>query len=488
MPGTTIQPYRELITLTVQEICQACKGELLAGSPHLAVDTVSTDTRADPAGSLFIGLKGERFDGGDFAAEALERGAAGVLAEGAAARRLAAALPPGTGGSAVIIAVADSRAALREIAALSARRSSARIVAITGSSGKTSTKDILFGLLRTQMPVVASRDSFNNEVGVPLTLLEADSATEAIIVEMGMQEPGEIGELCRAAAPDFAVITNIGPAHLEYAGSMENIAAGKAEIAACLPPGGGLVVPFGETMLEPHLAGLDVEKITFGFDVQADIHPVSETVTGGSLHATIDCAGREVEMEFNFAARHHLLNAMAALGAYMLMGQPLAAAPDAAAAIRLSPRRGEHIQAPDGILLIDDCYNANPLSMESSLEYLLATAPGRRTVAILGDMGELGLRAEEYHRRVGGRAAALGVDLLVGVGPLAAAYVEGARAKDGGRRDRHLPDCDSAIASVKDMLEPGDVVLVKASRFMMLEQLVSALAAAAGGSAPDKEG
>ncbi len=246
-------------------------------------------------------------------------------------------------------------------------------------------------------------------------------------------------------------------------------------------------MPFDEKLLEPHLTGLDVEKITFGFDAQAHIHPVSETVSGDRLHAIIDCVGREVEMEFNFAARHHLLNAMAALGAYMLMDQPLEAAPGAAAAIRLSRRRGEHIQTPDGILLIDDCYNANPLSMESSLEYLLATAPERRTVAILGDMGELGPRAEEYHRRLGARLAALGVDLLVGIGPLAAAYVEGARAEDSGRRDRHLPDCDSAIAAVRGMLEPGDVVLVKASRFMMLERLVSALAGAAGGE-PDKEG
>lgn len=472
-----------MITLTVKDICRACGGELLSGSPGTEINAISTDTRGELAGSLFVGLKGERYDGGDFAARALQQGAAGVLAEGVAARSLAAALPPGTGGSAVIIAAADSTGALGRIAALSASRTGARIIAITGSSGKTSTKDILKGLLAGRMEVTASRGSFNNEVGVPLTLLEADEDTEAVIVEMGMQGPGEISRLCEIAAPDIGVITNVGPSHLQFTGSLEKIAAGKAELASCLPPGGGLVTPFGDRLLEPHLEGLELERLTFGFDMDADIHPLSETTGSEGMHVVIDCAGEELELRFNFTARHHLLNAMAALGVYRLMRQPLAAAPPAAAAVTLSARRGERLQAPGGILIIDDCYNANPLSMESSLEHLVTTASGARSVAVLGDMGELGEQEEELHRDVGRKAAESGVDMIVAVGRLAAAYIEGAAEVDSDRRDIHFSDRAGAVAGAGAALRPGDVVLVKGSRFMGLEELVAALMAAGPGHA-----
>jgi len=494
-----------LITLTAQEICDACTGELLTGDSATAVIEISTDTRVDLAGKLFIALRGENFNGGEFAWEAITGGAMGVLAERADADRTAAAVMASTGvsmtregseagsgivtagGSSlvpVIIAVEDSGEALKNISSLVAARCGSTVVAITGSTGKTSTKDILSGLLAPRIDFVASRASFNNEVGVPLTLLAADEDTEVIVVEMGMQAPGEIEELCRIVNPDIAVITNIGPAHLQYSGSLENIARGKAEIAKGLPAGGRLVAPYGEKLLEPFLAGLDLQITTFGFDRLADIHPVfHEHVEDGRLHSVISCCGREIELWFNFAPHHHLLNAMAAIGAYYLLGLPLEEIPNAAADIHLAGLRGELVNLGKGVSLLNDCYNANPLSMRSSLDYLASVGTGRRTVAVLGDMGELGAASPEYHREVGRRVAELGIDCLIAVGVDAAGYV--AAVREEGTCDNccyHFSDRAAAIAAVPGLIEPGDVVLVKASRFMKLEELSQALVSALGGS------
>ncbi|MFA6000546.1 MAG: UDP-N-acetylmuramoyl-tripeptide--D-alanyl-D-alanine ligase [Thermoleophilia bacterium] len=490
-----------MITLTANEICQACSGDLRAGAAASAVESVSTDTRGDLTSCLFIALKGENFDGGDFAEEALASGAMGVLAERDAAERLAVLVAGANGNTPVVIAVDDSGEALKDIAALVASRSGATVVAITGSTGKTSTKDILAALLKGHVDVVSSRASFNNEVGVPLTLLDATQDTDVIVVEMGMQAQGEIAELCRIASPEVAIITNIGPAHLQYAGSLENIARGKAEIAQGLPPGGKLVAPYGEKLLEPHLAGLDVETVTFGFDEAADIYPVfHEHMDDGRLHCVVSCCGRDLEFVFNFAAHHHLQNAMAAIGAYYQLGLPLEDIPEAVAGINLSSLRGELIDLDNGVTLLNDCYNANPLSMRSSLEYLASVGTGRRTVAVLGDMGELGPQALDYHRQVGRDVLELGIDCLIAVGEQSRGYLEGAAEdilygegageKDGDKYGESFGDNyyfaerDEALRGVPGLIRPGDVVLVKASRFMRLEQLSNILIEAGSGDIP----
>ncbi|MCL4309330.1 MAG: UDP-N-acetylmuramoyl-tripeptide--D-alanyl-D-alanine ligase [Actinomycetota bacterium] len=487
MAVSTLKQIEEVITLTAQEICDACSGELLAGNGATPVIRVCTDTREDLTGSFFVGLRGERFDGGVFAADALGSGAAGVVVESEAALALAAGLAAGgdpaqaasaDGGfrDQVVISVADSGQALKQIATLVAGRSDAPVVAITGSTGKTSTKDILFSLLGSQLSAVASKASFNNEVGVPLTLLSIARDTQVAVVEMGMQAPGEIAELCAVAAPQIAIITNIGPAHLEFAGSLDNIARGKAEIAAALPAGGALVLPYGEELLEPHLRGLAARRVTFGFDQAADIHTINHGhLEDGRLCCTLSCLGEEIDICFNFAARHHLLNAMAAIGAYGLLGLPLEAVPAAAWELHLPSMRGEALPLPGGGTLLNDCYNANPLSMRSSLDYLIAAAGGGRTVAVLGDMGELGPESDRYHRQVGAAAAELGVDCIVGVGRQAAGYVEGASEAGSGCELFHYGDREAAIDGRHEFVRPGDIILVKASRFMRLEELSAAL-------------
>jgi UDP-N-acetylmuramoyl-tripeptide--D-alanyl-D-alanine ligase len=469
----------DLITVTVQEISQAGSGKLLAGSGAATVSKIVTDTRDSLDGCLFVALKGENFDGNEFLDAALEGGAMGVIAHPAAAESLAARLPDAARDTPVIVAVDDTGEALKRLGALMAGKSSAQVVAITGSTGKTSTKDILASLIGHQKNTVASKGSFNNEVGVPLTLLEAREDTEVTIVEMGMQAPGEISELCRIVAPDIAVITNIGPAHLEFAGSLENIAAGKAEIARGLASGGRLVAPFGESLLAPHLEELDMEIVTFGMDSAADIHLLShEHLEDGRLRCDISCLGDEVEVTFNFSAHHHLHNAMAALGVYRLLELPLASVPAAAADISLSSLRGEQLALADGVTLINDCYNANPLSMRSSLEYLASVGTGRRTVAVLGDMGELGHAAVEYHRQVGEAASELAIDCLIAVGELAQEYIEGFLEAGNEAEVHNFPDRTAALAQVPSLIGPGDIILVKASRFMQLEQLSDAIVAA----------
>ncbi len=473
----------QVITLTAQEIRRACAGELLAGAAQTPVTRVCTDTRASLSECLFVAIRGEHFDGNEFAGEALLKGATGVAAESGAARRLVAELALAGEGSAVtaapvVIAVPETGRALKQIASLVAARSHAQVIGITGSTGKTSTKDILSCLLKPQLNVVASRASFNNEVGVPLTLLAITNDTQVAVVEMGMQSRGEIAGLCSIVAPQIAVITNIGPAHLEYAGSLENIARGKAEIARRLPPGGGLVLPFGDHLLQQFLEGLNVRRITFGFDQAADIHPAGPArLENGRLCCTIACLGEELDVCFNFDARHQLLNAMAAIGAYRLLGLPLAGVAAAGRDVCLPSMRGETLSLPGGGILINDCYNANPMSMNAALEHLAAASNGRRSVAVLGDMAELGPRSRQLHRQVGAAAAALGIDCLVAIGELAAGFIEGARGAGALGKLHYFTDREAAISGVRELIRPGDAVLVKGSRCMRLEQLSGLLTA-----------
>ncbi len=470
----------EVITLTAQEICQACAGRLLAGGGGTPVPSVSTDTRAPLSGCLFVALKGDRFDGNEFAGEALKGGAIGVVAQGEAALQLAAeaALTGGNGApEPVIVAVPDTGKALGQIASLVAGRSRARVVGITGSTGKTSTKDILSCLLEPQLSIVASQASYNNEVGVPLTLLQIRSDTQVAVVEMGMQAREEIAHLCAIASPSIAVITNIGPAHLEYAGSLKNIARGKAEIARQLPAGAGLVLPYGERLLEPFLEDVDARRLTFGFDTRADIHPSGPVrPAGGRLCLSLSCLDEELDICFNFNSRYQLLNAMAAIGVYTLLELPLAGVAEAAGNIRLPDMRGEIVPLPGEGILINDCYNANPMSMRAALEHLASASEGRRSVAVLGDMAELGRESQRLHRQVGAAAAKLGIDLLVAVGGMASGFIDGARAAGSRGGIVYFSDRETAVSGLPDLIRPGDAVLVKGSRFMGLEQVSELLA------------
>jgi UDP-N-acetylmuramoyl-tripeptide--D-alanyl-D-alanine ligase len=377
---------------------------------------VQVDSRRIGRGDLFVAVgRGE-----EFLSDALERGAAATL------------VPE------------DAFAALAQIGRAVRDRSSARVVGITGSMGKTSTKDILAALCMPSAHTIAAEASYNNEIGVPLTLCRLERDTEVCILELAMRGFGQIAALSELARPELGVITNVGPVHLELVESLEGVRRAKGELIAALPPGGTAIVPS---------------------DFSVDRDDV-DVVRVADPHARIADGRTEVAgVSFNFTARHQAQNAATALAALDALGLPRPARVE----VGFSRWRGEEDELPGGGLLINDAYNANPVSMRAALAYLAERAGERRRVAILGDMAELGRTAPMYHREVGEAAATLGVGELLAVGELARGYL------DGGVPGRWVPNVHEAVRELGEVVRPGDAVLVKASRAVGLEAVAAAL-------------
>jgi UDP-N-acetylmuramoyl-tripeptide--D-alanyl-D-alanine ligase len=458
---------------------------------------VSIDSRAVAPGDLFVGLRGERYDGGEYAAQALQAGAWGVLVapeHALAVAAMAEADGAGIGYQGIVLADPNPLEGLQSLARawlVELRSTSgARVVAITGSTGKTSTKDILAALLSPHLRTVASPENFNTEIGLPLAILAAPADTEALVLELAMRGPGQIAELTAIAEPEVGVIVNVGPVHLELLGSLEAIAAAKAELIAGLAPGATAIVPVGEPLLGEHLRD-DVPTITFGpdGDIQlCDHHPdgcvciLDGTSAGRSPIGTADISPpsdrdraktlpsdtARIVLRPSFAQTHNLRNLLAAVAA----ARALDVTPGGEVTVRFSALRGERIRLSEDIVLIDDCYNANPMSMRSALDDLAETAPGRR-VAVLGDMLELGPDERRFHREIGAHAAARDVDVLVTVGPLAAEMAPAFADADA----HSVADADAAVELLARLLAPGDTVLVKGSRGVGLERVGQALLA-----------
>jgi UDP-N-acetylmuramoyl-tripeptide--D-alanyl-D-alanine ligase len=449
------------VRLSAEEIAAALGAEVLAagaaGSPRRA----TIDSGATGPGDLFFGLRGANRDGGEFAPAAIEAGAWGVVVGPAALSRL---LPDrGTkldSGSAWVLVVDDPLAAMQALARVWRRRLGARVVGVTGSVGKTSVKDIA----RTLLPgrVHANRENLNTEIGLPLTVLEAPDDTELLVLEMAMRGPGQIAELAAVAEPDVAVITNVGPVHVELLGSVEAIAAAKAEVLDSLHPDGVAVAPVAAGALEPHLGAVP-SLLRFG--PGGDVEAVETRVAEGVTEALVRTPLGEQRFHFPFAEAHNLTNALAAIAAGVALGAAPAQMADRAADIGFSRFRGERIELGDGIVLVNDCYNANPVSMRAALDHL-ATLGAPRTVAVLGEMGELGPAAPGFHREVGEHARTTGVDLLLGVGLPARDYDP----------DELVADPAEAAELLAVRLQPGDAVLVKGSRSAGLETVADELA------------
>jgi UDP-N-acetylmuramoyl-tripeptide--D-alanyl-D-alanine ligase len=421
-----------------ERVAEAAGGRLAAPPPDAGGPTRAViDSRAAGPGDLFVGLVGEHVDGGRFAAQALAGGTWGALVAPEHAEAAAA------GGPGAVIAADDTLAALQRLATAWRRALACRVVGITGSVGKTSTKDILAAMLGQRLRTVANRENLNTEIGLPMTVLEAPGDTEALVLEMGMRGPGQIAELTAIAEPDVGLITAVAPVHLELMGSVEAIAAAKAELVAGLRPGGTAIVPAGETLLDAHRRD-DVTTISFG--------------PGGDVEELPD------GLELPFTSAHMRRNALAALAAARALGVE----PDGLLDVALSSFRGQRIDLPGDIAVVNDCYNANPMSMRAALDDLAASASGRR-VAVLGDMLELGPDEDRFHAEVGAHARDAGVDVLVAVGPRAAHFA------DGYGEVIALPDAAAAAAAVPGLLEPGDTVLLKASRGVGLEVVARAL-------------
>ncbi len=424
---------------------------------------VSTDTRSLQSGALFVALKGERFDAHDFVPEALERGAGAALVS----REIESPGP--------LLLVPDTLAAFGTLAAAHRAMLGARVVAVTGSTGKTTTKEMIAAVLSQDWKTGKTPGNYNNEIGVPLALLELDSSYEAAVVELAMRGRGQIGYLARMARPEVGVVTNIGLSHLELLGSREAIAEAKAELLSGLPDSGTAVLNADDDFFSFLRERSPARVISFGYGSEADVRAVQVTVRedGGTEFALTGDHG-EVRVSLRAPGRHHALNAAAAAAAAFSLGAKPERVASGLEAFEGAEMRSRTARAPGGYVVIDDCYNAAPDSMRVALE-LLADLPGKRKWAVLGDMKELGPLAPEWHREVGELAAAMGVTGLITLGQLGHYIAEGGRGASSLEYVSEAASNEEAAGLLKQRVSAGDVVLVKGSRAMEMEHIVSAL-------------
>lgn len=482
--------------LTLAEIAAATGGALCPEVDGSAVCTgITWDSRAVKPQDLYVALPGERVDGHDFIESALQAGASGVLA----AREVDPSVPA--------VVVDDTAAALTELAAFWRTKLSGTVIGLTGSSGKTSTKNLVRDVLAHRGTVVATLANQNNELGVPNTLLGAEEDTQAVVVEMGMRGLGQIEELCRCARPDWGLITNIGESHIELLGSRENIAWAKAELLEALPDKVGVAFVNAADDFAGEVcrhARLDERGVTTVFyegygawdyvdelEIQAhgnpfvwasDIQYDSESRPTFTLHAAGfqqlgNChADGEVRCALELRGAHNVSNACAATAVGLASGMTLAECAEALASSQPEKGRQQVARTADGVTIVDDSYNANPDSMRASLATFSALAVDGRRIAVLGDMLELGSFSQECHERVGAYAAASSIDFLVCVGELSGFIAQS--AQDNGMSPESIvrcPDAESALAIVSEQVKPGDAVLVKASHSIGLDAVAKGL-------------
>ncbi|MBI2842807.1 MAG: UDP-N-acetylmuramoyl-tripeptide--D-alanyl-D-alanine ligase [Armatimonadetes bacterium] len=446
----------------VRQVAAAVGGELAQGDGEVEVTGVSTDTRTIRPGDLFFALVGENGDGHEYAATAVEKGAAAAVVS----RQV------DTAGS--LVRVSDALVALGDLAAWYRRLFDVRVVAITGSVGKTTAKEMIAAVLGTTFRTLKNSGNFNNEIGVPLTILELNSEHEILIQEMAMRLPGEIARLAEIAGPDIAVITNIGVSHIERLGSRDAIAAAKAELLEALPFDGLAVLNADDPYLDFLSSRYSANRVTFG-------------ISGGDVRAediSLDSQGRpsftavvgqtRFDVALPVSGEHNVANALAAVAVGLCFGLPVERIAEALSEVSLPEKRVNIFEARGGWKVFDDTYNANPDSMASALR-TLSVMEGRRKIAILGDMLELGDYAERAHREVGRIAAESGLFKLITVGELGLMIGEGARNGGFTGEIEHYDSSEAAGVAIKGFVRFGDVILVKGSRGMKMEKVVEAL-------------
>lgn len=455
--------------LTVREIVAVTKGTLIGGEPDRGVGSFSTDTRTLQPGDLFIALKGKTFDGHAFLPQALARGAAGCVISSPPE----IPLPPGFG----VIQVEETQWALGQIANLWRGRYPVQVVAITGSNGKTTTKEMTGSILRQGHRVLVSAGNLNNLIGVPLTLFQLREEHQLAVLELGMNTRGEIHRLAEIAEPDVGVITNIGEAHLEFLGSVEEVAEAKGELLPFLSRDRVAVLNLDDPYLRPLLPRVRGRLVTFGLDPRADVRGERIRVrSNGRTHFTLCADGKRQPVHLNVSGRVNVSNALAAAAVGSALGCELDAI---AAGLERAPAaamRMQKILHPSGAVVINDAYNANPTSMEAALETFFRMVKGREAIVVLGDMLELGAVSEVAHRKVGALVARARPALLITLGEGARAIGEGA-ALNGfdATRIHGCRDHGEAQAVLRPHLTRAPWILLKASRGMRLEKVLEEL-------------
>jgi UDP-N-acetylmuramoyl-tripeptide--D-alanyl-D-alanine ligase len=446
----------------VRDAAQWSGGVLLQGDPDASLAGVSIDTRTLAPGQLFVAIAGPNHDAHDYLAAAAERGAGGLLV--AQRRALPAALRPAL----PVLAVADTTGALGALAAGHRRGFRGPLVGITGSNGKTTTKEMCAAILEVGAPTLKTRGNLNNQFGLPLTLLSRGAEHRRAVLELGTNHPGEIAALAAIARPSVGVVTNVGTAHIEHLGSREGIAREKGALLEALPDDGTALVPAEDDFADVLAARTRARVLRFGAGGDVRAERVEPRPAGFAFRL---CAP-EGAVAVNLAGlgETSVLDALAAAGAALAAGARLEEVAEGLARHRPVEGRLERRELPGGVVLIDDSYNANPQSMEVALR-LLAGCAGRR-IAVLGDMGELGEVAAKAHEEAGRLAASLGIDFLVAAGSQAERVAAGAR--EGGMDPARIataPDADAAAAPVRALLESGTTVLLKGSRAMRMERV-----------------
>jgi len=452
---------------TVQDIVRATRGALVAGDLGVPVTGVSIDSRALGVGEAFFAIQGHRLDGHAFLADAAGRGAACLVVH---------ALRDDAPANVPLVLVEDTTISLGLLATYHRARFSIPVVAVTGSNGKTTTKELIASVLGVRWHVLKPTGSFNNQWGLPLTLLKLVPEHEALVLELGTNRPGEIAYLAELARPTVGVVTNVAAVHTEFLGSLDGVREEKAALVRAVPADGWVAL----NVDDPRVAGMardaKAHVVTYGRAATAHVRLVGDVVEDArGLTFTLEAAGAREPATLALAGRHNVMNALAAAAVGAALGLTLVEIARGLAVAR--PVAGRCVwREAGGVRILDDTYNANPASMRAALDTVAARRGAGRLVAVLGDMLELGGIAEEAHREIGRAVVAAGADELVGVGRLALFAVEAAR-EAGLAEARHATTFEDTVAHLLKGLVPGDTVLVKGSRGVRLERVVDALVA-----------
>ena len=450
--------------MTLGEIAEVCGGEVGEDWASAVATGVSTDTREVQPGELFVALTGARHNGHDFVGEAFERGAVGaVVARGK--RGVVVGRQP-------LVTVDDTLVALGKIASRHRSKFNVAITAVSGSTGKTTTKNMLGGILAQSGPTLAAPGTYNNEIGVPKALLSLSAEHRFCVLEFAMRGPGEIAYLAKLAEPQVGVITNVGQSHVGRLGSREAIAQVKAELLQHLPADGAAVLNAGGFFFQVFAEMAPCDVISFGLGADADVRAVNVGPAGlDGMDFVLAAADREVPVHLQVLGQHNVMNALAAAAAALALEVSPESIATGLSEYAGAPMRLEPVQGPRGSMIINDAYNASPDSVEAALAVLAACA-GRK-ILVFGDMLELGAAAEEAHRVCGEQAARAGVAWLVAVSEMAAAAAEEA-AKHGVRADL-VADAQQAVELLRPEIGEGDLILVKGSRALELERVAEGL-------------
>ena len=439
--------------------------------PHTVAQGYSIDSRTIAPGELFFAVRGERLDGHDFTLSALEKGAAAaVVARGQEHRYPSAAK---------LLIVSDTLIALQSLGAAVRRMWGKQLIGVTGSAGKTTTKEAIAHVLSTRFNVFKSQGNLNNHFGLPLQLLKLEAQHDIAVIEMGMSHAGEIAALAKLAHPEIGVVTLVAPVHLEFFSSIAEVARAKYELIASLPPGGVAVLNADDPYVSQFGRDFHGKVVSFGIDHAADVRAEAISTSGeqGSRF-TLAANGERQPAELHLLGRHNIYNALAAIAVALDRGMSLADAAKALSTLRPADNRGQIFQLA-GVTVINDCYNSNPKALDAMID-TLSTFPATRRIAIAGEMLELGPTGAELHEASGRHMVHKGIDVIVGVRGLAKHMVEG--AKSAGGQAEFVAAPEEAGDWLARNARPGDVVLIKASRGVKLERAVEAWKKAVGAS------